>query len=325
LRQAGWLTDEGYLDSTLVTAYASSDGLHPTTASAQSFAEQVKEVNGIFLGPSGPEPNASVQAYQEEKGQLPLPKSDPDARWAKGSRGPARLSYKVSVLSEDNGFITAHRTDRANVGDHAAGTALLAALDHPPASLAADKGYSAGSFRRHLRERGIRSHIPLPEGHPPRFLEEEGFSFNPFALLCPEGQSLKVTRKGNHRLQYRGQPKLCAPCPRLEGCRAARKYGFTLGEDSRELVAAVAANRSPAYKRALRRRRCVAEGNMASLKRLGLERIRHSGLNKVGTIVSLSVLAHNMLRVLRLGGRHLPAGSLVLFSLVLTLAILVLR
>lgn len=325
LREAGLLSDEDYLDSTLIAANASSDGLRPTTASVQSFAEAVKEVNGIFLGPCGPEPNAPIQAYQDEKGRLPLPESDPDARWGRGSRGPAILSYKLSVLSEDNGFITGHRLDLANVGDHVAGTALLSGLERLPASLAADKAYSAGEFRRHSRQRGICAHVPLPQGHPPRFLEDEGFRFNPFALICPEGQSLRATHKSNHRLEYRSRPALCAPCPRLDACPAARKHGFTLGEDSRELVAAAAANRTPAYRRAMRRRRCVAEGNMASLKRLGLDQLQHRGLKKVGAIVSLSVLAHNLLRLVRLVGRHLPAGPLALFALTLVLAVLLLH
>jgi transposase len=323
LREAGWLSDEGYLDSTLIAAFASSDGLHPTTASAQSFAEQVKEVNGLFLGPSGPATEGPPQVYQDREGRLPLPKSDPDARWAKGSRGPALLSYKVSVLSDDHGFITAHRLDRSTVADHDAGIALLSALNHLPASVTADKGYSAGEFRRALRRQGVRCHVPLPTGHPPRFLEEEGFTFNPFALLCPEGQSLKQTRKSNHRLQYRGQPQLCAGCPRLEGCRAARKYGFTLGEASRELVMAVQANRTPAYRRALGRRRCVAEGNMASLKRLGLGRLSHRGLERVGALVNLSVLAHNLLKLLALtGSRPKSRAALCCLALLYTAALI---
>lgn len=320
LREAGWVTDEGYLDSTLIAANASSDGLTPTSASREAFAASVTKVNGLFLGVSSAEPDAPMQLYQDPSGRLPLPQSDPDARWGKGSRGPAKLSYKVSALSEDNGFIIGHRLDLSTVSDHKAGSALIETVQ-APSSLAADKAYSAGEFRRHLRQRGIRCHVPLPEGHPPRFLEEQAFSFNPFALICSQGQSLKSIRKANKRVQYRAQRRLCGTCDHLSACPATRKDGFTLGEGAREAVLAVQSNRTPEYRRAIRRRRSVAEGNMASLKRLGLGKLLHRGLPRVGMLVDLTVLAHNLLKLLRLT-RHAPKARLAvarLYLLALTL------
>jgi len=309
LRQAGLVSEEGYLDSTLIEASASSDGLRPTLATAQAFAAAVTEANGLFQGPSGPEPESALQVYQDRAGKLPLPGSDPDARWARGSRGPARLAYKVSALTSDEGFITGHRLDLGNVGDAAAGQSLLASLRHGPSVLTADTAYSAGEFRRHLRSRGIRAHIPLPRDHPPAFLSEQGFSFNSFALVCVEGQSLKATAKPEKRVHYRAQKRLCAGCLRQAGCAAARKYGFTLGADTRELMLALPENRTASYRRAVRRRQPVAEGTMASLKRLGLQALKHRGLERVGIIVNLTVIAHNLLKLLRLSKHPDPAST----------------
>ena len=109
LARQGFLTEDTYLDSTLVQANASADGLGPSRLSAEAFAQAVVEANGLFQGPSGPEPEGELRTYQDRAGRLSLPKSDRDARWAKGARGPAQLAYKVSALSDDRGFIVAQR------------------------------------------------------------------------------------------------------------------------------------------------------------------------------------------------------------------------
>jgi len=300
LARQDFLTEDTYLDSTLVAVGASADGLGPTRLSAESFAEAVVEANGLFLGPSGPEPDAPVAVYQDHRGRLPLAARDPDARWAKGARGPAFLAYKVSALTEDHGFIVGQRVDHATVVDHQAGEALLSGLP-PPRTLAADKAYSAGAFRAALRQRGTTAYIPLPHGHPPAFLHPQGFVYGPFTLTCPEGLPLQARhRLDKDTVRYRARRQECRGCPRVESCPAARRGGFELGADTRELVRAQAVNGTAAYRRAQRRRRAVAEGVFAHLKALGMRRVKLRGLARMAIAAALAALAHNLLKLLKL-------------------------
>ena len=310
LRQRGLLGDDGYLDSSLLEANASVDGLAPTQLSTEAFAAAVVERNGLFLGPASPEPDAPLQRYQDRRGRLPLPASDPDARWAKGSKGPARLSYKLSVLSEGHGFILKHQLDQATVADHEAGAALLSGVP-PPRTLAADKGYSAGAFRAALRQRDIVAYIPLPAGHPPAFLEEQGFTYGPFTITCREGRQLRACHRPQvGKVRYRALARECGGCQWQGCCRAAAKRGFELGADTRELVLAQALNATAAYRRAQRRRRAVSEGVFGHLKTvLGLHGVKLRGLERVSIETALTVLAHN-LKKLALLGRQRPAAAL---------------
>ncbi len=309
LRRQGLLSDDAYLDSTLLAANASSSDLAPTAASAEEFAAAVVRENGLFLGPSGPGPDAPVAVYQDHRGRLPLSSSDPDARWAKGSRGPARLSYKLSVATDDHGFIVGHRVDLATVADHEGGARLLRDLA-PPGSLAADKGYSAGAFRAALRQRGITTYIPLPAGHPPAFLSVEGFRFGPFTLICPEGQQLRARHRPKVRkVRYRALREQCGGCARQASCRAAGRHGFDLGADTVELVRAEGVNTSASYRRGQRRRRSVAEGVNSHLKGpLGLGRVKLRGLKRVPIEAALAVLALNLKKLADTQGRG-PAVS----------------
>jgi transposase len=310
LRQRGLVGDDGYLDSSLLEANTSADGLAPTQLSTETFAAAVVERNGLFLGPTGPDPDAPLQRYQDRRGRLPLPASDPDARWGKGSKGPARLSYKLSVLSEDRGFILKHRLDQATVADHEAGAALLSGVP-PPRSLAADKGYSAGAFRAALRQRDITAYIPLPAGHPPAFLEEQGFIYGPFTLTCPEGLQLEARHRPDRpTIRYRARRRGCGACLRLPHCKAARRDGFTLSTDTEELVWAQAVNSTAAYRRAQRRRRAVSEGVFGHLKTvLGLHGVKLRGLERVSIETALAVLAHNLKKLALLRGPR-PAAAL---------------
>ena len=309
LARQGFLTEDTYLDSTLVQANASADGLGPSRLSAEAFAQAVVEANGLFQGPSGPEPEGELRTYQDRAGRLSLPKSDRDARWAKGARGPAQLAYKVSALSDDRGFIVAQRVDHATVADHEAGEALLTGRS-PPRTLAADKAYSAGAFRAALRQRGTAAYIPLPAGHPPAFLQTEGFTFGPFTMTCPEGVQLHADhRVSKHTVRYQARRRECGPCPRLPRCPAARRSGFTLGADTKELVGARAVNATAGYRRAQRRRWAVAEGVFARLKGLGLRRVKLRGLERVAIELALTALAHNVLKLVKLRGRRRPVAS----------------
>lgn len=310
LAERGFLSRDTYLDSTLLEANASSDGRGRTSASAEAFAESVVETNGLFQGPAGPEADAAVRRYQDRQGQLSLPDSDPDARWAKGARGAPRLTYKVSALADDHGFLIGQRVDLATVADHVAGQALLDGLP-PPAALAADTAYSAGAFRAVLRRRGIAGYIPLPADHPPAFLQAEDFRFGPFTMTCAEGVHLRAYHRPDrpNNVRYSAPKRECGPCPRRARCPAARQSGFTLSAYARELVAAQAVNERAAYRHAQRRRRTVIEGIFAQMKSRGLRRVKLRTLRRVAIEVALAAFAHNVLKLVRLNRRPQPVGA----------------
>jgi transposase len=306
LAEQGWLSQDTYLDSTLVEANASAEGLLPSALGAKAFAEAVVEANGLFQGPTGPDQDAETGRYQDREGRLPLPPSDLDARWAKGAKGPAKLSYRVSALADDHGFLVGQRVDLATAADHEAGEWLLAGVP-PPKTVAADKAYSAGAFRAALRERGITTYIPLPSGHPPAFLQTQGFRFGPFTMTCSEGRQLRARHRSDKpTIRYRAPRAECGSCQRSARCPAARRTGFDLGADTKELVQAQAVNKTAAYRRGQRRRRAVVEGVFAQLKWYGLRRVKLRGLSRVAIELELAAFAHNVLKLVRLSGRSMP-------------------
>jgi len=131
LRRSGFLSDEAFVDSTLVPAAVSSQatGLSPTTLSPEAFTKAAQQENGIFSTcealPTKPRSGRGVARrrlvrrwFQDARGQLPLHPRDLDARWRKVSKGrPAVLGYKQHVLVDRHGFILAQHITHATTRD----------------------------------------------------------------------------------------------------------------------------------------------------------------------------------------------------------------
>lgn len=318
LRRNGLLSDEAFVDSTLVPAAVSSQasGLSPTTLSPEAFAKVALEENGVFSTCEALSEKRRGTArlarrrlvrrwFQDARGRLPLHPRDRDARWRKLSKGrPAVLGYKQHVLVDRHGFILAQRITHATTPDPEAVPELL---DDSPVRvrfLAADTGYSQGRLRRHLSRRGIEAHIPLHTRHREHRQKRVGFDLTREGnLRCPAGKVLRRTTyyAKDETWLYAARVSDCQGCPLRSSClppRSKRRF-VQLSVYEREFQEAERRLRTARYRRLARRRRTVVEGVFARLDRLGFHRARRFGLDDVQCEGYLAAFAHNLLKVLR--------------------------
>jgi hypothetical protein len=86
--------DDGYLDSSLLEANASADGLAPTHLSTEAFAAAVVERNGLFLGPTGPDRMPPSSGIRTGEAGCPCPRATrpPAGRKGRGDRPGSPIS-----------------------------------------------------------------------------------------------------------------------------------------------------------------------------------------------------------------------------------------
>jgi transposase len=319
LYELGLVSSQVYSDSTLLKAHVDESGLSPTRLTIEEFVKTAIKENDVYLEPveakvdgvvqsSPPEDKISmvkIKSYQDSKGQLPLSPVDSDARWqAKSKKERAHLCYKDNLLVDDEGFILAEEVTFSTCSDPQVAEKLIETLPTHPASLAADKGYTAGAFRAFLEDNGIKSFIPLPQEPKSEIIPASQFKPQGEVLICPQGKTLKFVgmRQKNQSVQfrYRSRPQDCCDCPLKKKCIKGkggyRTLGISLYKEQTEK--AKLTNRTPAFKQAMRRRKTVIEGVIAHLRNLGLK-IRLWGLEKVNIQGILSALAHNVLKAVK--------------------------
>ena len=320
LYDLGLVSDQVYSDSTLLKAHVDETRLSPTSLTTEEFVKKTIKENDVYLEPTpafggiseeakaGGKDKISVgktKCYQDAKGKLPLSPVDPDARWqAKSKREKAHLSYKDNLLVDDEGFILAEKITFSSCSDPEGAKELIQTLPIHLASLAADKGYTAGEFRAFLEGEGIKAFIPLRQEPKTKQIPASQFKRRGKVLICPQGKTLKFVKKWKRnqcvQLHYRSHPRDCFDCPLKKECIKAKSGSrtVTISLYKEQIEKAKLINQTPAFKQAMRRRKTVIEGVIAHLKNLGLK-IRLWGLEKVNIQGILSALAHNVLKAVK--------------------------
>jgi len=312
LYELGLVSDQVYSDSTLLKAHVDESRLSPTRLTIEEFVKTAIQENDVYLEPieikaEGEDKISMVKtkSYQDSNGQLPLSPVDPDARWqAKSKKERAHLCYKDNLVVDDGGFILAEEVTFSTCSDPQVAEKLIETLPTPPASLSADKGYTAGAFRAFLEDNRIEAFIPLPQEPKSEIIPNSQFKLQGGMLICPQGKTLKFVgmRQKNQSIQfrYRSHPQDCCDCPLKKRCikgkRGYRTVGLSLYKEQMDKAKRI--NQTPAFKQAMKRRKTVIEGVIAHLKNLGLK-IRLWGLKKVNIQGILSALAHNVLKAVK--------------------------
>ena len=299
LYELGLVGSQVYSDSTLLKAHVDETHLSPTSLTIEEFMQNSIQENEVYFEPT------EAKCYQDSKGKLPLSPVDPDARWqAKSKKERAHLCYKDNLVVDDEGFILAEEVTFSTRSDPQVAEKLIETLPFPPASLAADKGYTAGAFRAFLEDNGITPYIPLPQEPTSEIIPNSQFKLQGGVLICPQGKTLKFVgirqKKQCIQFRYRSCPQDCCNCPLKKKCikgkRGYRTVGISLYKE--QMDKAKLTNQTPAFKQAMKRRKTVIEGVIAHLRNLGLK-IRLWGLEKVNIQGILSALAHNVLKAVK--------------------------
>ncbi len=187
-----------------------------------------------------------------------------------------------------------------------------------PKRVVADATYGTVDNVRALEEAGIRAAMPLRDRDD---RQSDYFSATRFTYdaerdeyRCPQGQRLpRFSRMTAHQIVlYRGDVATCNACPLKNACTPG-KSGRTVSRSWYEEVVerGHAYQQTPAYARAMRKRRVWPEPLFAEAKQWhGLRQFRLRGLEKVNIQGLLIAAGQNLKRWLAATGwgrRHAPS------------------
>jgi transposase len=198
-----------------------------------------------------------------------------------------------------------------------------------PRRAVGDTTYGTTENIRALEEAGIRAYVPLPnfDNRTP-FYGASRFAYDAERdeYRCPQGQPLR-RRKAKYTEEvvvYQADATTCNACPVKAACTtSARGRQVRRSFHAEYLDRARAYHGTPAYERAMRKRRVWVEPLFAEAKQWhGLRRCRLRGLPKVNCDAVLIAAGQNLKRLLAASGwgrRLAPCGCLVARLVVLCL------
>jgi transposase len=255
-------------------------------------------------------------------GQLSL--TDPDARsMATRGRGTGIVGYNVQVaVDAKHHLIVAHEV--TNVGHDRTQLSPMAqaareAMDKTRFQAIADRGYFNGTQIKDCHDAGIAVIVPKPMTSGAKAAGR--FSKNDFIYIaredqyqCPAGKRAiyRFSREENGLLIRRYWSSACPQCPIKAQCTPSDYRRISRWEH--EAVLEAAQRRLDKKPEAMTLRRSTVEHVFGTLKYwMGSTHFLTRGLARVGTEMSLQVLAYNLKRVMRILGitKTLKAMALV--------------
>ncbi len=248
--------------------------------------------------------------------ELPLSKSDPDARWTRRPGEGATLGYSVHISTDSKEkIITNVETTPADVRAH---EEMLPLIDEQADNhnlnikeVSADSEYSTGNVREELEKRSIDAYIPLRDlgdRRGPDMFKYEDFKYDKERDLvaCPGGKALHFMRQrissGRSTRVYRSYKKDCENCSFLSKCTTSKHTYRTIDISNYYDVMERAGlrNKTQRYKEAARLRIIGTEPKFAEAKRYhGLHRFRYRGIEQVSIQAILTAICINIKRLAR--------------------------
>lgn len=260
--------------------------------------------------------NSYVEEDKNDKKELPLASSDPDARWTKRKGKPAMPGYGAHISTDSKEKVI---TDiEVTPADTRAFEPMISMIEkqrekHKIAvnEVSADSEYSTGHLRQALEKHSIDAYIPIREtGHKnrPGMFGYEDFRYDKERdiVICPAGGIMRFIQEklsANDTVSarvYRSSKKDCSQCLSRDRCTSA-KCGMRTIEISiyyDVMQRARARNMTPRYAEALRLRKILTEPKFAEGKRYhGLNQCRYRGLEQVNIQCILTAICINVKRL----------------------------
>lgn len=249
--------------------------------------------------------------------ELPLSKSDPDARWTRKPKEGSVIGYNAHISTDSKEkIITNVDVTPANVPCHEKMVELIDEQEKEHnlniKEISADSEYGAGHVRRDLEERSITGYIPLPKDrgnkHRMGMFGYEDFKYDKEqdTVTCPAGNTLyfmKHRKRGDISARvYRARKRDCKRCNFLSQCTTSRHLyrTFEINDHYDVLKRAEFINKTERYKEAARIRKLCTEPKFAEAKCYhGLRRFRYRGLAQVTIQTILTAICINIKRLAR--------------------------
>jgi transposase len=255
------------------------------------------------------------QMKASEDGQISL--TDPDARsMATSGRGTGIVGYNVqTVVDAKHHLIVAHEV--TNVGhdrDQLAHMAKLAkeATDEDGLIALADRGYYEGYGILACEEAGVAALVPKPmtsNNAAAGLFDKRDFVYDDKTdtYRCPAGSIAvhRMTSEEAGKIQHKYWSSDCPRCPMKPRCTHGKERRISRWEH--EDILDVVQARMDGAPEAMKLRRQTVEHVFGTLKAwMGSNHFLTKTLPRVGTEMSLQVLAYNLKRVIKiLGARPL--------------------
>jgi transposase len=281
------------------------DEIETKPVSAEELRERIEQLK------KGREKHKQRQKNLEESGEKQVSETDPDSRLMKTREGSA-VCYNVQVAVDNkHKLIAAHEvtnagSDRgqlANIVKQAKETMGVENLE-----ATTDMGYYDCDDVKQCEEEGITVYMqkpPLGEMKKKGMFSKEDFSYKAEkdVYVCPAGQELSNRGKGiekGRQMKYY-TTAACGSCVMKKQCTEGvqRRIKRLVDEEVMERMAA----RVRAGPDKLRIRRALVEHPFGTIKRaMGQGYFLMRGKSKVGTEMSMTVMAYNMKRVINIAG-----------------------
>lgn len=265
---------------------------------------------------------------EEEKREVRVSTTDPEARRMKQNEGGFAPSYNVQITTD---------TGEGLIVDVAATQAgndfqqLTPAVDRvekrlgeAPDQVLVDSGYISRENVEEMAQRGVDLIGSLPDDAGKKGERDKDrypnsvFVYHPEQdhYVCPAGKILsyqgRQKKDGIQQYKYIARRQECQSCPlQAQCCPENRKYGrsVTRKEESAAMAAYRAKMVTEAAQQEYRKRAPVAEfRNLWIKSKLGLRQFHVRGLEKVGTEALWACLTHNLQHWIRLRRQrsHVP-------------------
>ena len=171
----------------------------------------------------------------------------------------------------------------------------------------ADKGYYNREQVQQCQEKGITCYIPLPKEHPPKkgLYTQEQFVYDVQndCYRCPAGEVLTYQgqTKTSKQIRYHYRTKACEGCPLKAKCTTARQRNVY--RTSQDCIKEALRQRMKKHPEMMQKRKCLSEHPFGSLKQwMNQGYFLTRKLEHVQTEMSLSILAYNLKRVMKIIG-----------------------
>jgi len=260
--------------------------------------------------------NSHIEEDKDDKKELPLASSDPDARWTKRKGKPAMLGYGAHISTDSKEKII---TDiEVTPADTRAYEPIISMIEEQREKhkfaineVSADSEYSPGHVRKALEDHSIDAYIPIRDtGHKnrPGMFGYEDFAYDKErdVVICPAGGIMrfiqeKLSRDGTVSARvYRSSKKDCSRCLSRDRCTTAKcgRRTIDISVYYNVMQRAKARNMTPRYAEALKLRKILTEPKFAEGKRYhGLHRCRYRSLEQVNIQGILTAICINVKRL----------------------------
>jgi transposase len=248
----------------------------------------------------------------DQSGERQISLTDPESRSMRVGHG-VEVSYNVQiVVDQKNKLLVEHEVTNEVIDLGQLSTMAKKAketLGVETLEVVADRGYYNGEEVKACEKSGITAYVPksnsssnLKRG----LFTKEDFSYEPDkdCYRCPAGKELsyryQTLEQGRQIRTY--QISGCKSCGLKSKCSINKKGIRAIKRWVDEAILEAMARRIAENPEKVELRKCLAEHPFGTIKRANQGYFLMRGLNKVGTEVSLTILAYNLKRVINILG-----------------------